>query len=105
MRRSNWHLSGQSGAFIDKPTEVIPGLWISGEIPRKTDYEAGDPKLVTCGMDGSDCQDEFKDDMSMFYAGPNGLVVVGGCTHAGLVNTVHWGFEVTGLVPNGGLDY
>ena len=51
---------GAEWRFIDKPTEVIPGLWISGEIPRKTDYEAGDPKLVTCGMDGSDCQDELR---------------------------------------------
>ncbi len=54
------------------------------------------PKLVTCAADDCDCQDTFEDDTSLFYAGPRGLVVIGGCTHAGLVNTVRRGLEVTG---------
>ena len=69
---------------------------MSGHIPRNTDYETGDPKLVTCATDGSECQDKIEDDTSLFYAGPRGLVVIGGCTHAGLVNTVRRGLEVTG---------
>ena len=69
---------------------------MSGHIPRNTDYETGDPELVTCAADGSECQDTIEDDTSLFYAGPRGLVVIGGCTHAGLVNTVRWGLEVTG---------
>jgi 7,8-dihydropterin-6-yl-methyl-4-(beta-D-ribofuranosyl)aminobenzene 5'-phosphate synthase len=87
---------GAEWRFVDQPTEIIPGLWMSGRIPRNTDFEKGDSKLVTCAPDGSDCQDNFEDDTSLFYAGPRGLVVIGGCTHAGLVNTVQCGFEVTG---------
>ena len=40
---AEWH-------FVDTPTEIIPGLWVSGHIPRITDYETGDPKLVTCAQ-------------------------------------------------------
>ncbi len=88
---------GAEWRLIDKPTEIIPGLWMSGPIPRITDYETGDPKLVTCAATGGcDCQDKVEDDTSLFYAGPRGLVVIGGCTHAGLVNTVQRGLEVTG---------
>jgi len=86
---AEWH-------FVDEPTEIIPGLWVSGHIPRNTAYETGDPKLVTRAADGSECQDKIEDDTSLFYASPRGLVVIGGCTHAGMVNTVRWGFRVTG---------
>jgi 7,8-dihydropterin-6-yl-methyl-4-(beta-D-ribofuranosyl)aminobenzene 5'-phosphate synthase len=87
---------GAEWCLIDKPTEILPGLWLSGPIPRNTDFEIGDPKLVICAPDGCDCQDTIEDDTSLFYVGPRGLVVIGGCTHAGLVNTVRRGFEVTG---------
>ncbi len=86
---AEWH-------FSDKPTEIISGLWISGHIPRYTDYETGDSELMTCAADGSECQDKVEDDTSLYYASPRGLVVIGGCTHSGLVNTVRWGLEVTG---------
>ena len=87
---------GAEWRLVDQPTAIVPGLWMSGHIPRRTDFEKGDPKLVTCAPDGSDCPDKFEDDTSLFYAGPRGLVVIGGCTHSGLVNTVQRGFEVTG---------
>ena len=87
---------GAEWRFVDKPTEIVSGLWISGQISRDTDYETGDHELVACAADGSECQDTIEDDTSLFYAGPRGLVVIGGCTHSGLVNTVRWGLEVTG---------
>ena len=87
---------GAEWCFVDKPTEIISGLWVSGRIPRNTDYEMGDTRLVTCAADGVECQDKIEDDTSLFYASPRGLVVIGGCTHAGLVNTVRRGLEVTG---------
>jgi len=82
--------------LVDQPTEILPGLWMSGQIPRATDFERGDPKLVTSAPDGCDCQDNIEDDISLFYAGVGGLTVIGGCTHSGLVNTVRWGLKVTG---------
>jgi 7,8-dihydropterin-6-yl-methyl-4-(beta-D-ribofuranosyl)aminobenzene 5'-phosphate synthase len=87
---------GAEWRFTAKPAEIIPGLWIAGEVPRTTDYETGDTNLVICGADGCDCKDDFRDDTALFYAGPRGLVVIGGCTHAGLVNTVKYGLKVTG---------
>lgn len=87
---------GAGWCLVDEPTEIISGLWMSGHIPRITDYETGDAELVTCAADGSECQDTVEDDTSLFYASPRGLVVIGGCTHSGLVNTVQWGLKVTG---------
>jgi 7,8-dihydropterin-6-yl-methyl-4-(beta-D-ribofuranosyl)aminobenzene 5'-phosphate synthase len=80
----------------ETPREIAPKLWFSGHIPRQTSYEHGDTRLVTCSSDCCDCQDPMEDDISLFYKTDKGLIVVGGCTHSGLVNTVVHGFAVTG---------
>jgi 7,8-dihydropterin-6-yl-methyl-4-(beta-D-ribofuranosyl)aminobenzene 5'-phosphate synthase len=85
----DWHLT-------DKPAELLPGLWFSGEIPKQSGFESGDAKLVVCTADGCNCQDQIADDAALFFSAPNGLVVIGGCTHSGLVNTVRYGLELTG---------
>jgi 7,8-dihydropterin-6-yl-methyl-4-(beta-D-ribofuranosyl)aminobenzene 5'-phosphate synthase len=78
------------------PVEIVPGLLFSGQIPRCTHYETGDKKLVIASASGCDCQDPISDDASLYYSGPKGLVVLSGCAHAGLVNTVEHGFKLTG---------
>ena len=91
---AKWRLSRE-------PVQVIPGLVFGGEIPRLTAYETGDPNLVgalagadkNCGC-GATTQDPLPDDSALFYSTPSGLVVIGGCTHAGLVNTVRHGLNI-----------
>lgn len=85
---------GAEWNFIDKPTELFLNLWYSGSIPRITDFEVGDANLMLSNSEG-DWRDTIQDDISLFYAGDKGLVVIGGCTHSGLVNTVRYGLEVT----------
>ncbi|VBB07720.1 metallo-beta-lactamase [Lucifera butyrica] len=84
-----WHLTAN-------PIEIAPQLIFSGEIPHVTAYETGDDKLVVSNECQCDCQDEIKDDISLYYSCPDGLVVIGGCTHSGLVNTVENGFQLAG---------
>jgi 7,8-dihydropterin-6-yl-methyl-4-(beta-D-ribofuranosyl)aminobenzene 5'-phosphate synthase len=86
---ADWQLS-------DKPAELLPGLWFSGGIPRQSGFESGDTRLVVCTADGCDCPDHIADDTSIFFSGPNGLVVISGCSHSGLVNTVRYGLKLTG---------
>ena len=78
------------------PVEVTPGLWFSGQIPRTTDFEMGDAKLLTCSADGQCSEDPHLDDGSLFRKGGRGLQVIGGCAHAGIINTVHFGLALTG---------
>lgn len=87
---------GADWRFSDGPLELLPGLWVSGEIPRESGFESVDSKLVVFDAEGCDCQDDLPDDLSLFYSGPKGLVVIGGCTHSGLVNTVRRGLKLTG---------
>lgn len=86
---------GAQWCLTAKPTEIVSGLMFSGEVPRQTDYETGDDKLVV-SQPGCACQDTVNDDTSLYYSCQDGIVVLSGCSHSGLVNTVEYGFKLTG---------
>ncbi len=68
------------------PVEVGGGLLLTGEIPRLTTFED------TGGFFFEDpaCThpDTLPDDQALFFDTPSGLVVVLGCAHSGIVNTL-----------------
>lgn len=88
--------------FLEGPTEIFPRLWFSGSIPRLTSFETGDGKLVSVDPCGCMVQDTVVDDSSLYYASPQGLIVISGCAHSGLVNIVQFGKQVTGLTQLSG---
>jgi len=68
-----------------------------GEIPRSTDFEKGWP-IVHCQKDGKEVWDAIEDDTSIVMnIKDKGLVILSGCAHAGIVNTVHHAIAVTGI--------
>ena len=88
---------GADWRFVEAPVQLLPGMWLSGEVPRATAYETGDQRLIAAGESaGCDCQDALEDDMAIFCKSEKGLVVISGCTHSGLVNMVHHGLSVSG---------
>ena len=78
-----------------EPVELSPGLWLSGEIPRETAFERGDNRLVEI-KGGQVVQDTFLDDFSLFYRTDQGLVILLGCAHSGLVNIIEHAKRLTG---------
>ncbi len=76
---------GAQFEYVSRFEEIFPGIYLTGEVPRVTDFERLDPNLQVI-KDGSWTQDEIKDDMSMVVDTCKGLVVVLGCAHSGLIN-------------------
>ena len=67
-----------------------------GEIPRKTDFEQGMPNAYHHDQ-GEEEKDLLEDDTSLVMnLKGKGLIVLSGCAHAGIVNTVSYAKEVTG---------
>jgi len=76
--------------------EVAPGIHFSGEIPRVTPFETGDRHLMSADDGGVLIPDPFPDDASLIIKTAKGLVLLLGCAHAGLVNTLQMVRERTG---------
>jgi 7,8-dihydropterin-6-yl-methyl-4-(beta-D-ribofuranosyl)aminobenzene 5'-phosphate synthase len=68
--------------------EVAPGVFLTGEVPRNTSFEKNDPKLFR-EMDGKIVPDPLSDDQSVVLDTEKGLVLVFGCAHSGMVNTIN----------------
>lgn len=66
--------------------EIQPGIALTGEVPRTTGFETGDSGLFT-DLSASQ-RDRFDDDQSLVITTDKGLVVLLGCCHAGLINTL-----------------
>jgi 7,8-dihydropterin-6-yl-methyl-4-(beta-D-ribofuranosyl)aminobenzene 5'-phosphate synthase len=74
------------------PIEVAPGVWATGEVPRRsfeTVMELGRSRLVKV-EGGSELPDPILDDQSLFLREKGvGLVVVTGCAHSGPLNILN----------------
>lgn len=76
-------------------TEIAPGLMITGEVPRVTDYEVGETDLVLKAEDKF-VRDPLLDDQSVIIETDQGLFIVLGCSHAGIINILRYAVEKTG---------
>ncbi|MCD4677004.1 MAG: MBL fold metallo-hydrolase [Desulfobacula sp.] len=71
-------------------------ILVTGEIPRITSFEKGMPGALI-KQNGKFISDTFKDDQSIVInLGNKGLVVISGCAHAGIINSVKYAMAVTG---------
>jgi 7,8-dihydropterin-6-yl-methyl-4-(beta-D-ribofuranosyl)aminobenzene 5'-phosphate synthase len=78
-----------------RPTEVIPGVVASGEIKRATPYEKLTWRNITI-VDGKPVRDKLIDDQALFInIARKGVLVLCGCAHAGLINTLQYALDVT----------
>jgi 7,8-dihydropterin-6-yl-methyl-4-(beta-D-ribofuranosyl)aminobenzene 5'-phosphate synthase len=81
----------------DKPTEILPGVFVTGPIPRRNAFEdTGGPFFCDAGRSQ---EDALPDDQAMYALTPQGVVVLLGCCHAGVVNTLEYIVELTGGAP------
>jgi len=78
---------------IDKPYMITNKILFLGEIPRRTDFESKTTPFKF--EDGS--PDFVTDDSALAVVLPEGLFIITGCGHSGIVNTCEYAKEVTGI--------
>ncbi|MFO7716499.1 MBL fold metallo-hydrolase [Desulfosarcina sp.] len=77
---AQFHLSGN-------PVEIIPGIHLSGEVPRRNDFEKPDANMTLHPRGAKAvCPDPIADDLSLVVDSEKGLILVLGCAHAGMIN-------------------
>lgn len=83
-----YEASGGTFVTIAKPTEIHPGIWLTGPVPRKHPERnwSGSSRIVR--GPGQQVEDTVPEDMSMVFDTEAGLVVLSGCGHSGIINTL-----------------
>ena len=95
FRREILENRGADFKFNKDFTEIAPGIMLSGEIPRKTDYEKGVKTLLMKSQDGY-IQDKLLDDQTLVIKTEKGLFIILGCSHSGIINIINHIIEKTG---------
>lgn len=70
-----------------EPQKVLPGIWTSGEITERPEPEGRSAHHFVRGEKGLE-PDPYRDDMALVLETERGLVLLCGCCHAGLLNTL-----------------
>ena len=76
------------GVFVEHegPAQLLPAVWLTGPVPRQypeRNYGSGRVQTPT-GI----VEDNVPEDASVIVDTPDGLILVSGCGHAGIINTI-----------------
>ena len=87
--RREYEATGGHVTEYDHPTELASGIWITGPVPRKYPEKNWGPGFEIQTADGW-AEDTLPEDMSMVFNTSQGLVVLSGCGHSGIINTLDY---------------
>jgi 7,8-dihydropterin-6-yl-methyl-4-(beta-D-ribofuranosyl)aminobenzene 5'-phosphate synthase len=97
LKKEDIEAIGLKVVEVKDPVQVIPGAYFTGKIPRVTAYEKINPSLL-CKRGEKMEPDDFQGENALFFkVKGKGLVVLSGCAHRGIVNTVTQAQKVSGV--------
>ena len=91
--RRAYEAEGGRIVIHDEPHELRPGLWLTGPIPRVHPEKNWSP-ISRIERHDSLVEDTIPEDQALVIKTPQGLVVLAGCGHAGIVNTMEYARKI-----------
>lgn len=85
--RKEYEATGGKFVEHDASAELFPGAWLTGPVPRQyreRNWSVKGKVMTPSGL----VEDNIPEDQSLVFNTAKGLVVVSGCGHAGVVNTL-----------------
>jgi 7,8-dihydropterin-6-yl-methyl-4-(beta-D-ribofuranosyl)aminobenzene 5'-phosphate synthase len=95
FRRELLEALGARFNLTRQPVRITNHILTTGEIPMLTEYEEIDSGLFD-KKNGEMIPDELADDLALIIDAEYGLVVILGCAHRGIVNTLKHAQKLTG---------
>ena len=88
------------GRFIlhENAVELYPGIWLTGPVPRKypeKNWSSGTQLVTPAGL----VEDNLPEDQSLVFDTDQGLVLLSGCGHAGIINTLDYARSTVRKAP------
>jgi 7,8-dihydropterin-6-yl-methyl-4-(beta-D-ribofuranosyl)aminobenzene 5'-phosphate synthase len=81
---------GGEFVLVKRPIELFPGAWLTGPVPRTYPERNWTIQRKVRHDDGRLVEDNLPEDMSMVIDTDKGFVIVSGCGHAGIINTLEY---------------
>jgi 7,8-dihydropterin-6-yl-methyl-4-(beta-D-ribofuranosyl)aminobenzene 5'-phosphate synthase len=87
---------GARFTLTKESVKIADNIFTTGEVPMITEYETIDPGLYV-KKDSGFQPDQVMDDRAVIIKTEKGLVVILGCAHRGMINTLYHAREITGV--------
>ena len=82
-----YEATGGTVIDVSKPTEILPGVWLTGPVPR-VHPERNWSSVGKVRTAKGDIEDTVPEDMTLVIQTAQGPVYLFGCGHAGVINTL-----------------
>ena len=88
------------GRFVEhsSPFELVPGMWLLGPVPR-VHPERNWSVTGRLQLASGPVEDNVPEDTAIAITTGSGLVVISGCGHAGIINTLEYARQAIADVP------
>lgn len=88
------------GVFIEheSPAQLLPSVWFTGPVPRRypeRNWSVTGQVLTPSGL----VEDTVPEDASVVIDTPQGLLLISGCGHAGIINTIERARAIVRAAP------
>ena len=81
--------------FIKDNVKLADGVYSTGEIRKRMEFENIGLDSYTLDDDGNLVKDSMVDDMSLYIETSKGLIIISGCSHAGIASIVRYAMEIS----------
>jgi len=98
FQRQELESLGASFNLTTKPLKITDSIMTTGEIPMVTEFEKIASNLFVKEDTGFK-PDKLLDDLALVLKTEPGLVVILGCAHRGIINTLYHAQQLTGVKP------
>jgi 7,8-dihydropterin-6-yl-methyl-4-(beta-D-ribofuranosyl)aminobenzene 5'-phosphate synthase len=96
--RADYAAAGITFVEHDGPQQILPGVWLTGPVPRVHPERNWSDTGKVRTPEGL-VEDTIPEDQSLVFDTDQGLVILAGCGHAGIVNTVEYARKVVRAAP------
>lgn len=83
--------------LTDEPISLLPGVITSGEITDRVEYEQEMTLSAYTLEHGRVITDKMADELALFFNLPQGLVILTGCSHPGIISIIEKAKNLTSI--------
>jgi 7,8-dihydropterin-6-yl-methyl-4-(beta-D-ribofuranosyl)aminobenzene 5'-phosphate synthase len=97
FQRQELESLGANFTLTTKPIKITDNIMTTGEVPMVADFEEIEPNRFFVKEETGWQPDELLDDQALIINTEQGLVVILGCAHRGIINTLYHAQQLTGV--------